>query len=69
MAYFGVSLLLRAAVTLLYACLHYKSIHLPVLLLYTLLPELLLTAALGCALYYPLTLFYGFLEKGFRRKR
>ena len=68
-AYFGVSLLLRGAVTLLYACLNYQNINLPVLFLYTLLPELLLTAALGCALYFPLMLFYGFLEKGYRRKR
>ena len=68
-AYFSVSLLLRSAVTLLYACLNYQSINLPVLLLRTLLPEFLLTAILGCALYFPFMLFYGFLEKEYRRKR
>ena len=68
-AYFGVSLLLRGAVTLLYACLNYQSVHLPVLLLQTLIPEFLTTAAVGCAIYFPMMLFYSFLEKGYRRKR
>ena len=68
-AYFGISLLMRSAITLLYACLNYQTIHLPVLLLRTLLPELLLTAVLGGALYFPMMLFCSFLEKGHRRTK
>ncbi len=61
--YLGIALPCRAAVTLLYASLTYQSIHLTDLLIQTMLPELLLTAALGCALYYPMRGFYGLLER------
>ncbi len=62
-AYFGISLLLRAALTVLCACMTYPTVHLPLLLLHTVLPELLLTGALGFVIYYPMQLFYGLLEK------
>ncbi len=64
--YFGISLPFRAALTVLYVCLGSPRVDLPALLLYTLLPEVLLTAVLGVALYYPMRGFYGLLE---RKKR
>ncbi len=67
--YLAIALPCRAAVTLLYASLTYQSIHLTDLLMQTLLPELLLTAALGCALYSPMKGFYGLLERKSKQNR
>lgn len=61
--YLGVTLACRAAITVLYACLNYQSIHLLKILLQTVLPELAVTAIAGCLLYFPLKLFCGWLEK------
>lgn len=61
--YLSVTLFFRAAITFLYACLNYKSINLPQILLQSVLPEMLLTAIAGCLLYFPLMLFCERLEK------
>lgn len=68
-AYFGVSLLARSAVTLIYICINYQSFNIFTLFVKILLPEFLITALLGCALYAPMMYFYGFLENKRRRKR
>ena len=51
------ALLLRAALTILYACLTYQNIHLLQILLHAVLPEMLTTAIAGICLYFPLMLF------------
>ncbi len=69
LAYFGICLPFRGALTLLCACLQYQNIHLPALLLKTILPELLLTAVPACIIYYPMRLFYGLLERKSNRRK
>ncbi len=61
--YLAVGVVVRAATTLLYACLTYQSIDLPKLLLGTLLPEALTTGVCAVLLYFPGRLFCRFLEK------
>ena len=55
--YLMFALFLRAALTILYACLTYQSIHLVQFLLHTVFPEMLATAITGVCLYLPLKLF------------
>jgi len=66
--YLAITLLFRAAITVLYACLGYESLNLPLVLLYAVLPELLVTALAGLALYFPMRLFCGLLEKSGKRR-
>lgn len=61
--YLGVTLVVRMALTVLYACINYQTIHLLEILLQSVLPELLVTAIAGCILYFPMLLFCGWLEK------
>ncbi|MBQ7347440.1 MAG: rod shape-determining protein MreD [Clostridia bacterium] len=61
--YLAVTLVFRAAITFLYACMNYANINLPQILLQSVLPELAVTAIAGCILYFPLMLFCGWLEK------
>lgn len=62
----GIAIVVRSGVTLLLACLQYSRFSLPHLLLYSTLPEILVTAAIGCALFIPLRLFCSILD---RRRR
>ena len=55
--YLMFALFLRAALTVLYACLTYQSIHLVQILIHAVLPETLTTAVAGICLYFPLLLF------------
>ena len=55
--YLMFALFLRAALTILYACLTYQNIHLVQILLHAVLPEMLATAVAGGCLYLPLMLF------------
>ena len=55
--YLMFALFLRAALTVLYACLTYQSIHLVQILIHAVLPEMLTTAVAGICLYFPLLLF------------
>ena len=55
--YLMFALFLRAALTILYACLTYQNIHLVQILLHAVLPEMLATALAGICLYLPLMLF------------
>ena len=55
--YLMFALILRAGVTILYACLTYQSIHLVQFLVRAVLPEMLATAIAGICLYFPLMLF------------
>ena len=55
--YLMFALLLRAGITVLYACLTYQNIHLLQILLHAVLPEMLTTAIAGICLYFPLMLF------------
>ena len=55
--YLMFALFLRAALTILYACLIYQSIHLVQFLIHVVLPEMLATAIVGVCLYLPLKLF------------
>lgn len=61
--YLGCILLIRATVTVLYACMTYRNVNLPLIFLQSVLPEALVTAIAGCALYFPYLLFCRFLEK------
>ena len=49
--YLMIGLLLRAATTVAYTCLNYRIIHLPDIFLYSVLPELLGSAVVGCVMY------------------
>ena len=60
--YLGIILLIRAATTVGYACMTYQYIDLPKILLQSVLPEALLTAVCGCALYPALKLFCRLVE-------
>ena len=62
LVYLGCTLLIRASITVLYACMTYQSVNLPQILVQSVLPEALVTAIAGCALYFPYLLFCGFLE-------
>ena len=55
--YLMFALFLRAGLTVLYACLTYRNIHLLQILLHAVLPEMLATAIAGVCLYLPLMLF------------
>ena len=55
--YLMFALLLRAGITVLYACLTYQNIHLVQILIHAVLPEMLATAVAGVCLYLPLKLF------------
>lgn len=55
--YLMFALLLRAGLTVLYACLIYQNIHLVQILVHAVLPEMLATAIAGVCLYFPLMLF------------
>ena len=55
--YLACALGVRAGVTVLYSCLHYKVINVPQILLRAVLPELLVTAIAGVLLYFPMKLF------------
>ncbi|MBQ2735076.1 MAG: hypothetical protein IJF33_04515 [Clostridia bacterium] len=67
--YLFTAVALRAAVTLLYACLTYKRIRLPYLFLQILLPEAVGTLLVGCVFYFPMRLFYHLLHQRRRKKR
>ena len=67
--YLFTAVALRAAVTLLYACLTYERIRLPYLFLQILLPEAAGTRLVGCVLYFPMRLFYRLLHQSRRKKR
>ena len=55
--YLMFALFLRAALTILYACLTYQNIHLVQILIHAVLPDMLATAIAGICLYLPLKLF------------
>lgn len=57
------ALFLRAGATVTYTCLTYAHIHLPHILLYTVLPEMAGTALVGLVLYFPMKPICGRLEK------
>ena len=61
--YLACGLGLRCFVTFGYACLTYEYINLPQILICAVLPELLGTAIIGCALYYPIKLLCKLLDK------
>ena len=54
--YLFCGLILRAATTLLYACMTWETVNIPVILLYSVLPEMGGTAIAGCVLYAPIKL-------------
>ena len=55
--YLILALLLRAVLTILYACLTYQNIQILQIILHAVLPEMLSTAVAGICLYLPLMLF------------
>lgn len=55
--YLMFALFLRAGMTILYACLTYKNIHLLQIFVHAVFPEMLATAIAGLCLYLPLKLF------------
>ena len=59
----GCGLVVRAATTIVYACITYQYIHLPQILLYSVLPEVGGTAIVGCVIYFPMMMFCKWLEK------
>lgn len=61
--YLGCILAVRATVTVLYACMTYESVNLPVILLESVLPEAAVTAIAGAVMYFPLMAFCKFLDK------
>ena len=54
LVYLAVTLLYRSVITILLACMSYSSVNLIKILIYSVLPELLVTAIAGCTLYFPL---------------
>ncbi len=62
LAYLGVTLIIRAATTVAYACMNYQAINLPKILLQSVLPELFLTALCGITLYPAIKLFCHLIE-------
>ena len=63
LVYLGITLLYRAVITVLLACMSYSSVNLIKILIYSVLPEMLMTALAGCLLYFPLKLLCIFLAK------
>ena len=63
MIFLAVTLVFRALITGIYAWVDYESIQLSSFLTGILLPELFGTALAGIALYFPMRLFCGWLEK------
>ncbi len=63
LVYLGCILPIRAAVTVLYACMTYQNVNLPEIFLRSVLPEALVTAVAGLALYFPYKLFCSRLER------
>lgn len=49
--YLAIGLIVRASLTVTYACLNYRIINLPDIVLYSVLPEALGTALVGCVMY------------------
>lgn len=62
-SYLGITVLLKVAITLLYICMTYRNIDLPKQFVQILLPEAILTAALGAIWYFPMLLFFKGLSK------
>lgn len=62
--YLGIALVYRAAITVFYTCITYQNVNLPDILLRILLPEMLLSAIAGCAIYFPILLLLRRLNKG-----
>ena len=62
--YLGCGLFLRAVMTFVYHVLTHESIHLPKILLYAVLPEMVGTALMGCLLYFPMKLFCTRFNRG-----
>ncbi len=60
--YLVCALFVRAVLTVIYACLTYAFIHLPVILLSAVLPELLSTGVCGLILYFPIGAICRLLE-------
>ena len=63
LVYLGVTLIYRAAITVLYACLWYGNLRLPAVLVDAVLPEAAGTAIVGLLLYLPMRGLCGYLEK------
>ena len=57
LVYLALTLLFRAVITLLYACMTYRDVNLPIILLQSVLPEMLVTAIAGLILYFPIGWF------------
>lgn len=57
------ALFLRAGVTVVYASLNYRTVDLPKILLYSVLPELLGTLIAGVLLFFPVGLVCRFLQR------
>lgn len=60
--YLGSALVLRVILTTVDTYVHYSNVAPGQLILQTLLPEAIGTAALGCVLYFPMLLFFRVLE-------
>lgn len=63
LAYLGITLLYRAAITFVYVLITYESLQFGALLTQVLLPEMLNTALAGLALYFPIKLFLAWVGK------
>ena len=63
LVYLAITLLYRAVITVLLACMSYSTVNLIKILIYSVLPELLVTAIAGCILYFPLQLFCRLVAK------
>ena len=61
--YLGITLLYRAVITVLLACMSYSTVNLIKILIYSVLPEALTTAIWGCIMFFPLGLFCRLLSK------
>ena len=63
LAILGAALPVRAAITLIYVCLTHAEVHLIHILVKTLLPEMLTTAVLTLALFFPVKKLCEFMGK------
>lgn len=52
--YLLMGMILRAAMTVAYVCMTYRIIHLPEVIVNSVLPELLVSGIAGCILYFPM---------------